>query len=66
MADDFGIRNPRGYANINRPFATQFLNFAGQTGADAPVSPNLLPLRQAVLQRRWPLTESAARTSRHR
>lgn len=51
MADDFGIRNPRGYANINRPFATQFLNFAGQTGAGAPVSPNLLPLRQAVLQR---------------
>jgi flagellar basal body rod protein FlgC len=50
MADGFGIRNPRRYANINRPFATQFLNLAGQTGAGAPVSPSLLPLRQAVLQ----------------
>ena len=60
MADEFGIRNPRGYANINRPFATQFLNLAGQTGAGAPVSPNLLPLRQAILQQQMRQQGTAA------
>ena len=60
MADIFGIRNPNRYANINRPFATQFLGLADQDGTGAPVSPNLLPLRQAVLQQQMRPQRTAA------
>lgn len=60
MADGFGIRNPNRYANINRPFATQFLGLADQTGTGAPVSQGLMPLRQAVLQQQMRPQRTAA------
>ena len=60
MADIFGIRNPNRYANINRPFATQFLGLADQAGTSAPVSQGLMPLRQAILQQQMRPQRTAA------
>lgn len=60
MADQFGIRNPLRFANINRPFATQFLDLADQTGVGAPIGQGLMPLRQAVLEQQMRPQRTAA------